>query len=151
MGKCFLCFLGELKTLQFPFDLYSRAKLISQMLYKIWFEITIPLKIPSLSVETNIWCWNIYFWKRNGFCWFQCGPKSFSHIYVRNFTTRTNLNKEPFYTTPLLLSSYLCTWLNGPKCINLSPTCERVPAWTFKSYTLLVVRLFKYIWKGEGK
>ena len=46
-------------------------------------------------------------------------------------------------------NSTCCIWLNAPKCINLSPTWDRVPAWTFRSYTLLVVRLFKYIWKKE--
>lgn len=43
--------------------------------------------------------------------------------------------------------STLCIWLKGPKCIKRSPTWDLVPAWIFKSYTRLVVKLFKYIWK----
>lgn len=40
----------------------------------------------------------------------------------------------------------LWIWLKGPKCINRSPTWDLVPACIFKSKTLLVVKLFKYIW-----
>ena len=43
----------------------------------------------------------------------------------------------------------LLTLEKWPKCMSLSPTMERVAAWILRSYTVLVVRLFKYIciWK----